>query len=197
MAEQIMLVRYGDVRHEIWNGDLLLFRKRRIGLLDAMIAVAGRGIHSHAAKAAWWKTDLFCLEVREFHGGRAVSLSSQVERYPGRIDVFRPNADNRWPDYDADESLAMMRRFAGGDYGYWNVLVTAMTHLPVFRIFVRADRNDDAPFDRKYPPFCSQAVSMAERLGGGVDPVPQLADRFSEPADLARSPFYKYLFTLR
>ena len=31
---------------------------------------------------------------------------------------------------------------------------------------------------------------------GGVDPVPHLADRLTEPADLARSPFYKYRCTL-
>ena len=39
-----------------------------------VIAIAGRGRHSHAAKAAWWGDDLFCLEVREWHGGRAVTL---------------------------------------------------------------------------------------------------------------------------
>jgi hypothetical protein len=31
---------------------------------------------------------------------------------------------------------------------------------------------------------------------GGVDPVPNLADRLTEPADLARSPFFEYRFTL-
>ncbi len=190
-------VPYKNIRHEIWDGDLLLFRKRRIGFLDAMIAVAGRGIHSHAAKAAWWKNDLFCLEVREFHGGRAVTLSSQVEKYPGRIDVFRPNPQNRWPQYNPEQSLEVMRRFAGMDYGYFNVLLTAMTHMPVFRIFVRPDRNDAKPYSVRRPPYCSEAVALAERLGGGVDPVAQLADSFSEPADLARSPFYQYLFTLK
>ncbi len=155
------------------------------------------GIHYHSAKAAWWKTDLFCLEVREFRGGRAVRLSSQVERYPGRIDVFRPNADDRWPRYDADKSLEVMRRFVGCDYGWWNVLATAVTHLPFIRILMRPDVDDESVSARKHPPFCSQAVSIAERIGGGVDPVPCLADRFAEPADLARSPFYKYLFTLR
>jgi len=35
-----------------------------------------------------------------------------------------------------------------------------------------------------------------DRIGGGVDPVKHLADRLTEPADLARSPFYKYRFTL-
>ena len=194
--ETLKRMKYENIRHEIWNADLLLFRKRRIGLLDGLIAVAGRGIHSHAAKAAWWKNDLFCLEVREFHGGRAVSLSSQVKKYPGRIDVFRPNPDNRWPNYDADKAVELMRKLAGCDYGYGNVLLTAMTHFPLIRIFVRPNRNDASPWNPRRPPFCSQAVSMADRIGGGVDPVPQLADGFTEPADLARSPFYKYLFTL-
>ncbi len=190
------LVDYNAVRHEIWNGDLLLFKKRKVGFLDGMIAIAGRGVYSHAAKAAWWKNDLFCLEVREFHGGRAVCLSSQVKRHPGRIDVYRPNADNRWPSYDAEASVATMKRYAGDDYGYVNVIGTALTHLPFVRIFVRPDVNDTRCQKNKYPPFCSEAVATAERLGGGVDPIPHLADRFSEPSDLARSPFYKYLFTL-
>ena len=161
-------VKYDDVRHEIWNGDLLLFRKRRIGFIDGIIAVAGRGVHSHAAKAAWWKTDLFSLEVREFHGGRAVTLSSQVKKYPRRIDVFRPNADNRWPRYDLEGSLEIMRRFASSDYGYGSVLFAAMTHLPLFRIFVRPDRDDSSCTGKRKPPFCSQAVALAERLGDSV-----------------------------
>ena len=37
---------------------------------------------------------------------------------------------------------------------------------------------------------------MADRIGGGVDPVPHLTDRLTEPADLARSPFYQFLLTL-
>ena len=52
--------------------------------------------------------------------------------------------------------------------------------------------DDDAS---TWPPFCSQAVSMADRQGG-IDPVPNLADRLTEPADLSRSEFYEYRFTL-
>ena len=71
---------------------MLLFRRR------GLIAIAGRGEHSHAAKAAWWGDDLFCLEVREWHGGRAVTLESQVAKFPGRIDVYHTNPANRWPE---------------------------------------------------------------------------------------------------
>jgi len=175
-------------RTQIADGDLLLFR--RCGL----IAIAGRGEHSHAAKAAWWDSELFCLEVREWHGGRAVTLESQIAKFPSSIDVYHTNPANRWPEYDRTRATTMMRRLAGCDYGYAAVLAAAMLHLPFIRMAVRADIQDHA-IDRR-PPFCSQACAMVDRIAGGVDPVPHLADRLTEPADLARSPFYEYAFTL-
>jgi hypothetical protein len=156
--------------------------------------MAGRGEHSHAAKAAWWERDLFCLEVRELVGGRAVTLSSQVKRYPARIDVYETNPDDRWPEYDCAGATRFMRRLAGCDYGWVNLIGAALLHLPWIRLWVRANTNDEAVSRR--PPFCSHAVAMADRIGGGVDPVKHLADRLTEPADLARSPFYRYRFTL-
>ncbi|QDU86955.1 hypothetical protein Pla175_03090 [Pirellulimonas nuda] len=175
-------------QRDILDGDLLLFRRR------GPISIAGRGEHSHAAKAAWWGGELFCLEVREWHGGRAVTLASQVRRCPGRIDVFRANPAGRWPEYDRAAATRFMRRLAGCDYGYAAVLSAAMRHLPVVRCWTTPDV-DDTALDRR-PPFCSQACAMADRIAGGVDPVPHLADRVTEPADLARSPFYQYRFTL-
>jgi hypothetical protein len=87
-----------------------------------------------------------------------------------------------------------MRRLAGCNYGYAGVALASLLHLPLVRLLVRADVRD-ADFTRR-PPFCSQACAMSDRIGGGVDPVTHLADRLTLPADLARSPFYKYLFTL-
>ena len=187
-SDRIQLVRYADVRQRIAEGDLLLYRRR------SLIAVAGRGEHSHAAKAAWWNGDLFCLEVREWVGGRAVTLSSQVRCHRGRIDVFEANPDNRWPEYDRPEASRFMRRLAGCDYGWRNLVAAALLHLPCIRLWLRANTDDHSATRR--PPFCSQAVVMAERIGGGVDPVRHLADRLTEPGDLARSPFYRYRFTL-
>ena len=189
--ESLACVRYSDARPQIGDGDLLLFRR------TGLISIAGRGRHSHAAKAAWWDADLFCVEVREWVGGRAVTLSSQVQRHAGRIDVYEVNPDDRWPHYDRRLAVRFMRRLAGCDYGYANVLSAAMLHLPLIRWFVSAEVDDagSQPKNRR-PPFCSHACAMSDRLGGGVDPVPHLADRFTEPADLARSPFYRYRFTL-
>ena len=183
---------FNECAEEILDGDLVLFRSR------GLVSLAGRGVHSHVGKAAWWHGRLFLLEVREFYGGRAVLLESQVKKRPGGIDVFRANPDNRWPAYRRDKAVAVMQRFAGCDYGYWNVLMAALTHLPGLRWFARPDGNDLSETENIVrPPFCSQACAIADRIGGGIDPVPHLADRFTEPADLARSVFYKYLFTLK
>jgi hypothetical protein len=179
---------YRAVRSRICDGDLLLFRRR------GLIAIAGRGEHSHAAKAAWWRGSLLCLEVRERYGGRAVTLSSQVARYPGRIDVFAANAGRRWRHYRRFAAVRLMRRLAGCDYGYRNVAAAALLHLPLVRLFARPETDDTQP--SRFPPFCSEAIAFAERTGGGVDVVPNLADRLTEPSDLARSLFYKYRFTL-
>jgi hypothetical protein len=182
------LVRLAEVAHDLHNSDLLLFRRK------GLIAAAGRGVHSHAGKVVWWGDTPYCVEVREWFGGRAVTLASQVERYPGRIDVFRANPGRRWPEYDAEAAARYSRLLAGCDYGYLAVLEAALLHLPFVRVFVTAQVEDDAAVRR--PPFCSQACAMADRLAGGVDPAPYLADQLTEPADLARSPFYQYQFTL-
>jgi hypothetical protein len=186
--DRIQRVRYRDVRGEIRDGDLLLYRRR------GLISACGRGRHSHAAKAAWWEGDLFLLETRAIRGCRAVTLSSQVRLYPGRIDVYETDPEGRWPCYDRAGAVRFMRRLAGREYGYFGIVQAAMLHLPLVRLLVPADV-DDAAVDRR-PPFCSQACAMADRIGGGVDPVEDLADRLTEPADLARSPFYRYRFTL-
>jgi hypothetical protein len=187
-GSELLLTPYRQARSRLRDGDLLLFRRR------GLISIAGRGDHSHAAKAAWWGDDLFCLEVREWHGGRAVTLSSQVKKFPARIDVYQTNPDERWAEYDRRGATAVMRRLAGCGYGYWGAAAAALLHLPLVRLFTEADMYDGEPPDR--PPFCSQACAMSDRIGGGVDPVAHLADRMTLPADLARSPFYRYLFTL-
>lgn len=190
-----------------WNvrsGDLLLYRRR------GLVAIAGRSEYSHAAKAVWWGGDLFVLEVREWYGGRLVLAKREVARRPGMIDVFETNPlihlkptvgragfldeVRRFPEYKPIESLRIMRRFAGTPYGWTNVALAGCLHLPFLRCFMKPETDDQAGSRR--PPFCSQAIAIAERIGGKVDPVPNLADRLTEPADLARSQLYRYRFTL-
>lgn len=179
-----MLLPYSRARALLRPGDLLLFRRR------GLIALAGRGIHSHAAMVDFWDDLPFCIEVREFRGGRAVTLESQVRRCPGRIDVFRPLPT---PDFHPEIAAKAMRAYCGCDYGWRNVVHTALLHVPFFRLWHRPDVDDRST--NPHPPFCSEAVAACYRAAG-LDPVPRLADRYTEPADLSRSAAFRYHFTL-
>lgn len=183
------------VQGQIEPADLLLFRGG--GWISNAISTAGRSHYTHAAGVDVWDGELYCCEVREFKGGRVVTLASQVELFPGRIDVYKTNPSNN-PNYNRQAAALYMRRFAGCSYGYWSVALAALLHIPMVRLFYKPDYTIEVnePLGPKKPPYCSQAKSMADRLGGGVDTVPNLPDRLTEPADLSRSPFYSYMFTL-
>ena len=180
---------YDRARSKIRDGDLLLFRPRP-GLFGRLIATAGRSRYSHAAMAGWWNGRLMCLETLQGRGGRAALLSNLVRARPGRIDVFAANATRR--RFDRSAAVAAMIEITGRRYGWWSLILVALVHLPVIRLLVRPNTDDAANGSL---PFCSQAVARACRAGR-VDPVPNLADRLTEPGDLARSVFFRYRFTL-
>ncbi len=193
---------YDEVRGEIRDADLVLSRG------GGLIAVAGRSIYRHAAMAVWWHHDLFVCEMLQWSGGRAVTLRSQVRQYPGRLDVFEtaPGGARRWPNFHRVGAARFMRRLCGRPYNYWGILALSCLHLPVIRLMPFARRMvrrgqvnatvGGRVADDCGAAFCSEAFSAACRIGGGVDPVPMLADRLTEPADLARSQFLRYRFTL-
>ena len=76
----MLLVPYREAMSQIQEADVLLFRGE--GLISWLIKRYGSGVHSHAAIAHWDDDDLQCIEFREFKGGRAVSMKSQVETHP-------------------------------------------------------------------------------------------------------------------
>lgn len=185
---------YSAARRKIRHGDLLLFRHR--SLPGRLIAAVGRSPYSHAALAGWWQGRLMVLEVRQFRGGRAVLFSNLLRRGP--IDVFATDAEGR--GFDRRRAVGHMLGYTGRAYGWRALLRCALAHAPLLRWCVRPMHDEaDAPADATgpgdLPPFCSMAVAAAIRAGG-VDPVPHLADRWTEPGDLARSRFFRYRFTV-
>lgn len=182
--------RLSRVRHLITAGDLLLFRRRG---LSRLIHIAGRGEHSHAAVAAWWGPDLMVLEFTA-PAGRAVSLDTLVAQLPGLVDWYQADPQARFPDWNREATVGALRRATGRPYNFAGLALAALAHLPVFRLFYPVPIADGG---RRLPAamFCSESVSWAMRAGG-FDPVPHLADRATEPADLARSPVFCYAATL-
>ena len=176
------LVPYNVVRRKIRDGDLLLFRPR--GLWTRLIPVAGRSVYAHAAMAGWWEDRLMCVEMTQ-GGGRAQLLSNLVEQWPGVIDLL-PIQTPIPRRFSRARALEAMLEITGQRYGWGNLVRAAFLHLPVFRFLVSPEMEDGA---NGTPPFCSQALATAYRAGGR-DPVPNLADRLTEPGDLARSAFF-------
>ena len=153
----------GDGAHKIATGDVLLFRAGS-SPISRLISIGGRGPWSHAALATWWGDDLFCLEVREWYGGRAVLLEREVAKRKGRIEVYRLRNDLQTPEMALrEDTVAMhrvvrkMARLAGGNYGYWSVLRTALFHLPLVRLVRQAD-------DRRRDGERPRALLFAGRL---------------------------------
>ena len=181
---------YAQLRGQIRDGDLLLYRARQ-KLSNRLIAKSSRSPYAHAAMAAWWGRVLMVLEMLQFSGGRAVTLSSQVQGWPGQWDLYRTNPGGRF-EFDRSASVAAMLRLTGTPYGWGSLLRVGWRRLPIVRLLVRPP-DDDAADGR--PPHCSAAVARACRAGG-VDPTPNLADWATDPADLSRSPFFEYQCTL-
>ena len=172
------------VRRELRDGDLLLFRGH--GLTSRLIRTAGRSEYSHAAMVAWCHGLCMCLEMRELRGGRAVTLASQVERFPGCIDAYTVRGVF-WNKFDRHAAVQAMIRRCGGQYSYAGLWSAALLHLPFVRLLAKPNLDDVDQGADAMPEFCSQAVANAARLGGGIDPVPNTSDRITEPGDLARS----------
>src|SRR5690606_19939014 len=130
-----------DVSRYLSDADLLLFRREGLLSFSHLISTAGRSEYSHAAMLGHCHGLLLCLEMRELRGGRAVTLESQVRRYPGRIDVFTLRSEYR-EAFDRFGAVKAMMRRCGGEYSYAGILSAALLHLPGVRLLASPNTDD-------------------------------------------------------
>lgn len=202
---------YTEAKKYINEGDVLLFRSK--GLISYFIRKAGEGLYSHAALASWvytpggHKSRLECVEFREWKGGRAVNLRSQVNAADGKIDVYRASSPQTVLQYDCQNRLVSaktkyfdgvkitdhLRKLTGLPYGWKRIWWLAKFKIPFLRLRTNGSvYNDEA--DLIYP-VCSTAVAHCYSKNF-TDLTPLRSDNRMEPSDLARSPILNYLFTL-
>ncbi len=187
MTKQIK-AKLSEVQGSMASGDALLFRG---GWKPSSILIGGIG-RSDYVHVGMIDGDCI-LHMLQFRGGQTELISDIVARHPGRWDWFVSNPEARWPEFDRGEAVKSMRESITRPYGYLVLFFAMLRRLPIIRLIIPPLTNDEA--NGSYPPFCSVAVARACR-NGGVDPVPNCADRVTEPGDLARSTFFEYRYTL-
>jgi hypothetical protein len=181
------------VSEGIRDGDLLLFRARPGKPLEKMIATVGRAEYCHAEMAAWWGRPEHAGTLMSIGiilpGGRASKLANLVTAYPGVIDWYAVVAAS---ETARRRAVQAMLDFTGTPYGWWTLAFAGLAHSAIGRFFVPWQTDDLAIGAR---PTCSAGYALAWR-SQGYDPVPNLADNATEPADLARSTMFEYQATL-
>lgn len=118
-------------------------------------------------------------------------LKDSQKEYKKLIDLVKEFGKGRYCRQGAD---TIMRSFGGTAYGYGTVFKTSLASLPGVRFWFPPDFDDNAV--GLYPPDCSAAVAIADRLGGGFDQLKNRSDMQTTPADIAGSPFNQYFCTL-
>lgn len=183
---------YAEAHSLIEDGDVLLFRSR--GGIWGLIAKMGRSEYTHVGVAGWWRGHVMLVEMTS-KGGRAISLANVVDRWPGVVDVYRLNT--RLSPMTLQNAqytiLSKMIEITSRVYGKWHLFKVSLYHAPFIRLFLEPHQLDTEKVEGE--PFCSEAVSEAY-LSADFDLVPNLANCFTEPADIGRSAILSYQFTL-
>lgn len=215
------LIKYDEALDLIMEGDVLLLRGE--GFVSSIVSKAGDGKYSHVGLATWHNCAKRCamggplLEITEFRegfGGRTTNLAVSYESHiKGQlIDVYRASETLTRLKFDVGTRQVIstvipfdgkavtnaMRRLTGLPYGWKRIWEIAKRKLVFLRWYYTGyDISDDlaeANFKNVYP-VCSTAVSACfSRIG--YDLVPNRADEWTEPSDIARSALLNYMFTL-
>lgn len=194
-----MTTAYQHARRLIRSGDLLVLRNAGI------VGDVGRHPASHVGIAVWRHADQHSLSIsesREFVGARTVSFSSQVRAYPGQWDVYTPVM---CPAALRERAATIAYNWAGHAYDYPGCVQIWIVQNALWRRAARRLGFDPALTDVTPTPWeqakkCSALYPWAYRWALAElreelpeardwtwDAVPELNDRFIEPADLVRS----------
>lgn len=200
-------ITYGEAKQLIKEADVLLFKSGPFPSAGWWITKYTGGRHSHVGLAHIMDGEVYCVEQREFLGGRMVTLRSQVEQNPHRIEVYRASPVIYEPYFEDGEIVWKSREFSndvaknvvdfalqitGQPYGWKNIWTIFKSYAPGFRL-VYNKPNGDTDIPKEY--VCSTVVTAAYRKYY-ADPCPNLSDIKTKPSDLAQSHLFHYLFTI-
>ena len=178
-------VGYAEARPQIHDGDILLWKPATI--IGRLICWATGQAYSHASMAAYDPDGrLRNVEMIQHKGGKSEPLSAQVQKYPGRCEVWRPNR----PLYDGPAAVVPMLWLLGQPYGWLDFCLIAVQRLLGLRI--RRPNSNSPTWLR----FCSESIAYALRVGPKIVCCPGKDDSEVSPGDLADPRFADYQFAL-
>jgi hypothetical protein len=215
MSDPVVVLDYAVAREHLRAGDVLLFRGTGFG--SRLIRRAGRSDYSHAALVLLAAGRVLVAESREpslwppaAGGCRVLPLSSVLSALT-QVDVYRVDlagapsgAPSTLSADDEDRITGEAWTHLGQPYGTWNILRLALGRLllPLALLpgrvgaFVRGrswySTNDLLPSGPAM--VCSEYVARCYGAAG-LDLVPRLSDRDTEPGDLARCPLLAHVAT--
>lgn len=188
--------KYRHIRPYLENGDMMVLRN------PGSVGWFTRSPGSHIGTLAWRESDdqatLLVAESREFKGGRCVSFKSQVEQYPGLIDVYRPTSG--CPTNVRERAATIAVNWAGHSYNYPGIWDQFIAGLPIARYMAerlwkkRFDFNDMTLSDWHAAKYCSQLYGWSYRRAAyelGLilewDVAPGIGDKWITPGHLMHS----------
>lgn len=203
-----IILPYSQARQHIEEADVLLFKAH--GVVGRVITTLTGGHHSHVGLANWNRDRLYCVEQKEFKGGRSISLSRLVQEKPERIDVYRVNKyiyvptvikNNgtftvRWDKRvfgpkRASQITDIALELTGSEYGWRNIWEIFKCYTPFLRLMQKT--KGDEEIARAF--VCSTLITHSYRKVY-ADLCPNLSDTRTTPADIAQSGLLHYMFTI-
>ena len=191
-----MATAYQDIRSKLKDGDVVLYRNG--GILGRLYR------YTHAELLLWQRdlngnpTVLMVTGFKQFQGARMVTLSSQVTRFSGRVDIFRMDTD----EHTAYRAADLLSRKSGQRYGFWVIWCSFLWHFMFVRLLLRtdADGTEEVKVDdwNAYE-VCSSAIVDIVRRVMGQDrkdswPCPNVPSWRCFPERIAEDSFFRLVY---
>ncbi|NIM16677.1 MAG: hypothetical protein GTO45_39770 [Candidatus Aminicenantes bacterium] len=172
---KIKEINYKDVRDDIKNGDILMYKGRK--LFSKIIRLFTHSEYSHAGIAVWWNQRLMVLEAVG-KGVVVTPLSRNICHYKGDVELF--TYDGEISDDKRRVMVITAQKELGKSYAKWKLIWFGIKLFLKLKMDVP---DKSSPISRF---FCSQYVSMIYE-SNGIDLVIKKANKYTSPDDIVKS----------
>jgi hypothetical protein len=167
--------RYEEVRLQIKNGDVFMYKGKKI--FSRLIRWLTKSPYSHAGIAVWWNERLMVMEA-VMRGVRVAPLSRNIYQHKGNIEWF--SCKKEIAEEDRLRMVIFAQEELGKSYARWKAVLFGL------KVLFKRDLNKKDELRMENKLFCSQYVAQIYN-SIGLDLKKNREDRFMSPGDIARS----------